>query len=41
MRDLPAAEREAMGRRGRAHVLAHYRRSDLARKTEAEILRLA
>jgi len=41
MRDLPLSEREAMGRRGREHVLAHYRRSDLARKTETEMVRLA
>jgi glycosyltransferase involved in cell wall biosynthesis len=41
MRDLPVTERQAMGRRGREHVLAHYRRSDLARKTETEMVRLA
>jgi glycosyltransferase involved in cell wall biosynthesis len=34
MRDLPEAERAAMGRRGREHVLANYRRSDLAAKLE-------
>jgi glycosyltransferase involved in cell wall biosynthesis len=38
MRDLPAEERLAMGRRGREHVLAHYRRSDLARRAE-ELMR--
>jgi glycosyltransferase involved in cell wall biosynthesis len=34
MRDLPEAERAAMGRRGREHVLAHYRRSELAGRVE-------
>jgi glycosyltransferase involved in cell wall biosynthesis len=37
MRDMPEEQRRAMGRRGREHVLAHYRRSDLARKVEQEL----
>ena len=38
MRDLPEAERVAMGRRGREHVLANYRRSDLAAKLETVLV---
>jgi glycosyltransferase involved in cell wall biosynthesis len=37
LRSLPAEERRAMGRRGRAYALAHFRRRDLADRVEAAL----
>lgn len=37
LRSLPEAERRAMGRRGRAYALAHFRRRDLADRVEAAL----